>query len=157
MSIKAGKGSRSNTALQQEITALRAEVATLGTLATSHAEDVAATLIADIRNNLVAAPVEGEAWDARKSYITGDTVVDDGASYTALRYSRNKKPSENTNHWAITAPPTVQTWESIEDGTVIMEGTEVEYNGVVWVCTAQHIKSLVYKPKAASSKWNVKQ
>lgn len=157
MSIKTGKGNSGNTVLRQEIASLRAEVATLGSLASSNAESVAANLIEEIRNNLVAVPVEGEAWDARKSYVTGDTVTDEGVSYTALRYSRNKKPSEHTEHWTITAPPTVQTWESIEDGTVIMEGTEVSYNGAVWVCVTQHIKSLVYKPKATSTKWNVKE
>lgn len=32
-------------------------------------------------------------------------------------------------------------------------GEIVTYNGATWQCTSQHIKSIVYKPKAGSSKW----
>ena len=38
------------------------------------------SIITSIRENLVSAPVEGEAWNERKSYITGDTATDDGVS-----------------------------------------------------------------------------
>lgn len=112
------------------------------------------SIITSIRENLVSAPVEGEAWDERKSYITGDTATDDGVSYTALRFSRGKRPSEHPEHWALTpAAVDIPAWDDIEDGTVIMEGTQVTHDGFTWVCTSQHIKSTVYKPKAVSTKW----
>lgn len=111
-------------------------------------------LITSIRENLVSAPVEGEAWNERKSYITGDTATDDGVSYTALRFSRGKRPSEYPEHWALTpAEEDIQAWADIPDGTVIEEGTQVTHEGVTWVCKSQHFKSTVYRPKAVSTKW----
>lgn len=112
------------------------------------------SLITSIRENLVSAPVEGEAWDERKSYITGDTATLDGVSYKALRFSRGKRPSDYPEHWALTpAADDIRAWDDIEDGTVIEEGTQVTHDGFTWVCTSQHIKSTVYRPKAVSTKW----
>lgn len=111
-------------------------------------------IIASIRENLVSAPVAGEEWNERKSYITGDTATDGGASYTALRFSRGKRPSENPEHWALTpAAEDIPAWGDIADGTVIREGAQVTHDGFTWVCKSQHIKSAVYKPKALSAKW----
>ena len=112
------------------------------------------SIITSIRENLVSAPVEGEAWNERKSYITGDTATDDGVSYTALRFSRGKRPSEHPEHWALTpAAVDIPEWADIPDGTVIEEGTQVTHEGFTWVCTSQHFKSTVYRPKAVSAKW----
>lgn len=98
-------------------------------------------------------PTPGEAWSADLRYITGDTATVDGVSYTALKYSKGKNPPDSPNHWEVTQAPSYPAWDSIEDGTVIMEGEIVTYNGATWQCTSQHIKSNVYKPKSSSSKW----
>lgn len=112
------------------------------------------SIISGIRENLVSIPVAGEEWNSRKSYIAGDTVTLDGVSYTATHFSRGKSPASYPDKWAIT--PTeeeIGAWADIEDGTVIVEGTTVTYDGKTWVCTNQHIKSTVYRPKALSTKW----
>lgn len=105
------------------------------------------------RVGLVPVPTPGEAWSADLRYITGDTATVDGVSYTALKYSKGKNPPDSPNHWEVTQAPSYPAWDSIEDGTVIMEGEIVTYNGATWQCISQHIKSTVYKPKAGSSKW----
>lgn len=105
------------------------------------------------RAGLVSVPTPGEAWSADLRYITGDTATVDGVSYTALKYSKGKNPPDSPNHWEVTQAPSYPAWDSIEDGTVIMEGEIVTYNGATWQCTSQHIKSNVYKPKSSSSKW----
>lgn len=105
------------------------------------------------REGLVPVPSQGAAWDSNLRYIAGDTATVDGISYTALRYSKGKNPPDSPNHWGVTQAPSYPAWDSIEDGTVIMEGEIVTYNGATWQCTSQHIKSNVYKPKAGSSKW----
>ena len=105
------------------------------------------------RDGLVPAPTPGDAWSADLRYIAGDTATVDGISYTALRYSKGKNPPDSPNHWEVTQAPSHPAWDSIEDGTVIMEGEIVTYDGATWQCTSQHIKSTVYKPKVGSSKW----
>ena len=106
------------------------------------------------RENLTSLPVPGEAWDAEKRYIAGDTVTVNGVLYTALKYSKGKDPQSSPQHWeADSGTPAYQDWDSIEDGTVIEAGTIVTYHGDTWICTSQHIKSTVYKPKEGSSKW----
>ena len=108
------------------------------------------------RENLTSLPVPGEAWDAEKRYIAGDTVTVNGQLYTALKYSKVKNPQSNPQHWeAVSDTPTYQDWDSIEDGTVIEMGTIVTYQGGTWICTSQHFKSAVYKPKEGSSKWEI--
>ena len=116
------------------------------------AADLNEVLIA-AREGLVSIPTPGDAWSAELRYIAGDTATVDGVSYTALRYSKGKNPPDSPNHWEVTQAPSYPAWDSIEDGTVIMEGEIVTYNGATWQCTSQHIKSTVYKPKAGSSKW----
>lgn len=116
-------------------------------------EDNAESLLHDVRNNLTSAPVDGEQWDEKKAYISGDTVTEDGTSYTAIKFSRGKRPSENPERWTLTPTAEIPTWESLEDGSVVLAGTQVTYGGFTWVCTDQHIKSAVYKPKAVSTKW----
>ena len=105
------------------------------------------------RDGLVPVPTPGDAWSADLRYIAGDTATVDGVSYTALRYSKGKNPPDSPDYWAVTPEPSYPAWDSIEDGTVIMEGEIVTYNGATWQCTSQHIKSNVYKPKSSSSKW----
>lgn len=105
------------------------------------------------REGLVSIPTPGDAWSADLRYIAGDTATVDGISYTALRYSKGKNPPDSPDYWAVTPEPSYPAWDSIEDGTVIMEGEIVTYNGATWQCTSQHIKSNVYKPKSSSSKW----
>lgn len=135
------------TEFTQELTTLRAAVDTAK-------EEAAESILTDIRNNLTAAPVDGEQWDVKKSYIVGDTVIYDGVSYTAVRYSRGKTPADNADKWKPTpTEETIQKWSDIEDGTVITAGTQVTYNGYTWVCETQHFKSTVYKPTLTSSKW----
>lgn len=116
------------------------------------AADLNEVLIA-AREGLVPIPTPGDAWSADLRYIAGDTATVDGISYTALKYSKGKNPPDSPNHWEITQTQAYPEWDSIEDGTVIMEGEIVTYNGATWQCTSQHIKSIVYKPKAGSSKW----
>lgn len=105
------------------------------------------------REGLVSIPTPGDAWSAELRYIAGDTATVDGISYTALKYSKGKNPPDSPNHWEITQTQAYPEWDSIEDGTVIMEGKIVVYDGATWQCISQHIKSTVYKPKASSSKW----
>lgn len=116
------------------------------------AADLNEVLIA-ARDGLVPVPTPGDAWSADLRYIAGDTATVDGISYTALKYSKGKNPPDSPNHWEITQVSSYPAWDSIEDGTVIMEGEIVTYNGATWQCTSQHIKSTVYKPKDGSSKW----
>lgn len=116
------------------------------------AADLNEVLIA-AREGLVSIPTPGAAWSSDLRYIAGDTATVDGISYTALKYSKGKNPPDSPNHWEITQVSSYPAWDSIEDGTVIMEGEIVTYNGATWQCTSQHIKSNVYKPKAGSSKW----
>lgn len=102
------------------------------------------------RAGLIPTPTQGAPWDAETRYIAGDTVE----GYVALKYSRNKPPAENLGtYWAVQTV-TYPAWGDIEDGTVIEVDTIVTYNGKMWQCTEQHIKSTVYKPKAGSSKWS---
>ena len=106
------------------------------------------------RKNLTGLPVPGEAWDAEKRYIAGDTVTVNGVLYTALKYSKGKDPQSSPKHWQLnTGTSTYQTWDSISDGTLVEVGTIVTHQGQTWICTSQHIKSTVYKPKDGSSKW----
>lgn len=106
------------------------------------------------RENLTSLPVPGEAWDAEKRYIAGDTVTANGILYTALKYSKGKDPTSNPQHWeAETGAITYPEWSSIEDGTVVEAGTIVADRGSIWICTDQHFKSTVYRPKEGSSKW----
>ena len=107
-----------------------------------------------IRNNLVSIPEQGEEWNEKKSYITGDVVTLDGVSYTATHYSRGKSPASNPDKWTRT--PTeeqIGAWADLPDGEVITEGTKVTHNGKKWVCVAQHFKSSVYSPRVNSTKW----
>ena len=134
-----------------ELEALRASI--MAEVETARAE-TEESIISSIRNNLVSLPEQGEEWNEKKSYITGDVVTLDGVSYTATHYSRGKSPASNPDRWTLT--PTeeeIAAWADIEDGTVITEGTKVTHNGATWVCISQHIKSSVYSPRASSKKW----
>lgn len=128
---------------------LLAAIAAEGAALASDLNDV----LTAARAGLVSVPTPGEAWSADLRYITGDTATVDGVSYTALKYSKGKNPPDSPNHWEITQAPSHPAWNSIEDGTVIKEGEIVTYNGATWQCISQHIKSIVYKPKDGSSKW----
>lgn len=121
---------------------------------TAEAEQTLVQIIQDAQKGLVSVPKPGEEWDASKNYIEGNTVTRDGVTYTAQRYSRGIEPGTSDAHWAVhTEAEKMQAWNDITDGTVILEGTKVTYNGATWVCTSQHIKSTVYKPSGTSSKW----
>lgn len=130
----------------------RSRIASIAAEGAALASDLNDVLTA-ARAGLVSVPTPGEAWSADLRYITGDTATVDGVSYTALKYSKGKNPPDSPNHWEVTQAPSHPAWDSIEDGTVIMEGEIVTYDGATWQCTSQHIKSIVYKPKAGSSKW----
>ncbi|MEG1843735.1 MAG: hypothetical protein RR296_05810 [Clostridia bacterium] len=117
-------------------------------------EDAQAGIISGIRAGLVSAPEPGEAWDARKCYISGDAATVDGVSYTATRFSRGKKPDENQDRWMLTPSGGEATpWEDIPEGEIILAGRRVTYDGYTWVCKDQHMKSIVYRPKTLSTKW----
>lgn len=117
-------------------------------------EDAQVGIIQGIRDGLVSAPEPGDEWDERKCYITGDTATVDGVSYTATRFSRGKRPDTNPDRWTLTPSDDEATpWEDIPDGEIILAGTRVTYDGQTWVCKDQHMKSIVYRPKALSSKW----
>lgn len=135
----------------EEFEAFRASI--LAEMEASRAE-TEESIISSIRNNLVSIPEQGEAWNEKKSYITGDVVTLDGVSYTATHYSRGKSPASNPDRWTLT--PTeeeIGAWADIEDGAIVTEGTKVTHNGKTWVCIAQHFKSSVYSPRDNSKKW----
>lgn len=134
-----------------ELEALRASIMGEVEAARTETEE---SIISSIRNNLVSIPEQGEEWNEKKSYITGDVVTLDGASYTATHYSRGKSPASNPDKWTLT--PTeeeIGAWADLPDGEVITEGTKVTHNGKKWVCVAQHFKSSVYSPRVNSTKW----
>lgn len=112
-----------------------------------------AAVLADARAGLAPIPTPGAEWSPTTRYTTGDTAMHGSVLYTAAKYSRGKSPADNPDCWASPSAPTYQVWGDITDGTVIAEGTIVTHGGATWVCTSQHIKSTVYKPKAGSSKW----
>lgn len=135
----------------EELEAFRASILEEIEAASANTEE---SIISNIRNNLVSLPEQGEEWNELKSYITGDVVMLDGVSYTALRYSRGKNPAEYPDKWTLTQTETEYgAWADIEDGSVITEGTTVSHNGKNWICVSQHIKSSVYSPRAISTKW----
>lgn len=159
MSIKVGKRPAAaavdldafRASLMQEVEAARTSILQEVEAATVATEE---SIITGIRNNLVSVPEQGEAWNEKKSYITGDVVTLDGVSYTATHYSRGKNPADYPDKWTLT--PTEEAygaWADIEDGSVITEGTKVTHNDKSWVCVAQHIKSSVYSPRTNSTKW----
>ena len=120
-----------------ELEALRASI--MAEVEAAHAE-TEESIISSIRNNLVSIPEQGEEWNEKKSYITGDVVTLDGVSYTATHYSRGKSPASNPDKWTRT--PTeeqIGAWADLPDGEVITEGTKVTHNGKKWVCVAQQI------------------
>ena len=124
-----------------ELEALRASIMAEVEAARAETEE---SIISSIRNNLVSIPEQGEEWNEKKSYITGDVVTLDGVSYTATHYSRGKSPASNPDKWTLT--PTeeeIGAWADLPDGEVITEGTKVTHNGKKWVCVAQHFKSSV--------------
>lgn len=134
-----------------ELEAFRASIMAEVEAARAETEE---SIISSIRNNLVSLPEQGEAWNEKKSYITGDVVTLDGVSYTATHYSRGKSPASNPDRWTLT--PTeeeIGAWADIEDGAIVTEGTKVTHNGKTWVCIAQHFKSSVYSPRDNSKKW----
>ena len=130
----------------------RSHIASIAAEGAALASDLNDVLTA-ARAGLVSVPTPGDAWSAELRYIAGDTATVDGISYTALKYSKGKNPPDSPNHWEITKVSSYPAWDSIEDGTVIMEGEIVTYDGATWQCISQHIKSTVYNPKASSSKW----
>ena len=67
-----------------ELEALRASIMAEVEAARAETEE---SIISSIRNNLVSLPEQGEEWNEKKSYITGDVVTLDGVSYTATHYS----------------------------------------------------------------------
>lgn len=159
MSIKVGKRPAAATgeletiraSILQEVETIRASILQEVEAANTATEE---SIITGIRNNLVSVPEQGETWNEKKSYITGDVVTLDGVSYTATHYSRGKSPEAYPDKWTLT--PTEETygaWADIEDGSVITEGTKVSHNDKSWVCVAQHIKSSVYSPRTNSTKW----
>lgn len=106
-----------------ELEALRASIMAEVEAARAETEE---SIISSIRNNLVSLPEQGEEWNEKKSYITGDVVTLDGVSYTATHYSRGKSPASNPDKWTRT--PTeeeIGAWADLPDGEVITEGTKV--------------------------------
>jgi hypothetical protein len=135
----------------EELEAFRASIMSEIEAARAETEE---SIISSIRNNLVSLPEQGEEWNEKKSYIAGDVVTFEGASYTATHYSRGKSPASYPDKWTLTpTEEAIGAWADIEDGSVIEEGTTVTHNGKTWVCVAQHIKSSVYSPRAVSTKW----
>lgn len=113
-------------------------------------------VLQEAREGLVSVPEQGESWDANKRYTTGDTVTHDGVLYTALRLSRNREPGRGTLYWAKQqTEQTFPAWSEIADGTVIAEGFVCTHDGQNWACVSQHIKSVVFKPKMSSGKWEM--
>lgn len=110
-------------------------------------------ILTEARAGLAPVPLPGAAWNAQARYIREDTATVEGAAYVALRYNRGKSPADSPADWSLVPAPSHPAWNSIEDGSVILEGVIVMEGGRAWICTAQHIKSTVYKPKAGSSKW----
>jgi len=106
------------------------------------------------RSGLVPIPASGSGWSAVTRYIKGDRV----AGFVALRYSRDKDPVNPENigaYWAVdnASGPAVLVWSEIPDLTVIEVDTVVKHNNQTWICTARHLKSVVFMPKAGSIRW----
>ncbi len=105
---------------------------------------------------LTMLPKAGEEWSSEKNYIQGDTVVYENTNYTAQKYSKNKQPNLFVEHWGITAQtPDYPEWDSVTDGTLITVSEKVLHNAMVWNCTKQHIKSVLYEPKDGSKQWEI--
>ena len=108
------------------------------------------------RSGLVAAPPSDGTWNAVARYIKGDRV----AGFVALRYSRGRDPAKPENlgvYWTADSAsgPAVLVWSEIPDLTVIEVGTVVKHGSQTWVCTARHLKSVVFMPKAGSLRWTL--
>jgi hypothetical protein len=106
------------------------------------------------RSGLIAAPVSDGTWNAVTRYIKGDKV----SGFVALRYSRDKDPVNPENigtYWAVDSAsgPAVLVWSEIPDLTVIEVDTVVKHGSQTWICTARHLKSVVFTPKAGSLRW----
>lgn len=106
------------------------------------------------RSGLVSVPASGSGWSAATRYIKGDKV----AGFVALRYSWDKDPVNPENigvYWAVdnASGPAVLVWSEIPDLTVIEVDTVVKHNNQTWICTARHLKSVVFTPKAGSLRW----
>ena len=115
----------------------------------NHENDLVAVL-QEARNGLIPVPEQGAAWNAEARYIAGDKVE---GGYVAIKYNRGKNPADYLGiYWQIETTE-YENWTDITDGSVIAEGTIVRYDGKLWQCISQHIKSTVYKPKEGSSKW----
>ena len=110
-------------------------------------------ILKDVRDGLEPLPKQGDLWKATARYITGDEAMDGKTLYVALKFNQNKKPSDHPVYWEKKAiEPSYPKWNDIPDGTIIYEKDIVELDGL-WICTTQHMKSTVYKPKEGSSRW----
>ena len=112
------------------------------------------TTLQQAREGLVPVPKPGEAWDAKKNYIEGDTAKEGGVLYVANRYSKGKKPSENKEYWSVA--PTVETypdWGGFAEMHQFKEGDRVSCDGKNWECIDPCTKTNMFKPKAGSAKW----
>ncbi len=103
-------------------------------------------------DGLIAVPQSSEEWRNNANYITGDLTTEAGALYEALRHSKNKQPSTSTQHWKMWEEHAVPTWEELPEG-IITKDTQCTYEGHLWTCTKQHLKSVVYTPESGSKYW----
>lgn len=96
----------------------------------------------------------GEKWRNNKMYLIDDSVKDgNGNPYVALKESRNKPPSNNSDFWKPDTQADVKRWSDIPVGTEIQNGTVVLHNSQNWVCNETHVKTAGNGPRQGSAIW----
>lgn len=82
-----------------ELEALRASIMAEVEAARAETEE---SIISSIRNNLVSIPEQGEEWNEKKSYITGDVVTHNGKKWVCVAQhfkSSVYSPRVNSTKW----------------------------------------------------------
>ena len=87
----------------------------------------------EVREGLVSVPVAGENWRNTANYITGDTMVYLGATYTALKYNKGKSPDVNPDFWKVTeSVPSAIAWSDIPQLKNLLDNGDIAF-----VCTGK--------------------
>ena len=114
------------------------------------------TLVTKARGEYTSAPEQGAPWSPTQSYIVGDEAAEAGNDWEAIHYSRNKRPSESPEHWALKTAAVYPNWNDltgfIEKGVrcVYPDGDGID---TVWECQLAHNKFSTFKPKDGSDQW----
>lgn len=114
--------------------------------------------IQDARAGLVAAPVDGEAWEKGKWYRKGDRVEHEGKNYVCEKTCKGKEPGAVglALFWVLAGeqePGQTLLWADIENGAVIPVGQLVTHNGETWRCLKEHGKSIIRQPSEVQTEY----